>query len=81
MERRNEEDSETKAEKEKASRANSRTSKCTLSGLLNVLDGVASQEGRIVLMTSNKANQLDPALVRPGRIDKKIFMGNISQRC
>lgn len=52
----------------------------TLSGLLNVLDGVASQEGRIVLMTSNFADKLDPALVRPGRVDKKIFLGNISPR-
>lgn len=50
---------------------------CTLSGLLNVLDGVTSQEGRIVLMTSNIADKLDEALVRPGRIDKMIFMGNI----
>lgn len=53
---------------------------CTLSGLLNVLDGVASQEGRIVLMTSNYAEKLDKALTRPGRIDKKIYLGNISQR-
>lgn len=50
---------------------------CTLSGLLNVLDGVASQEGRIVLMTSNFADKLDEALIRPGRIDRMIFMGNI----
>lgn len=54
--------------------------RCTLSGLLNVLDGVASQEGRIVLMTSNQAEKLDKALVRPGRIDKKIYLGPISQR-
>ncbi len=53
--------------------------RCTLPGLLNVLDGVASQEGRIVLMTSNFAERLDPALVRPGRIDKKILMAHISQ--
>ncbi|PSR77249.1 P-loop containing nucleoside triphosphate hydrolase protein [Coniella lustricola] len=52
----------------------------TLSGLLNVLDGVASQEGRIVLMTSNFAERLDRALVRPGRIDKMIYLGNITQR-
>lgn len=52
----------------------------SLSGLLNVLDGVASQEGRIVLMTSNFAERLDRALVRPGRIDRMIFLGNISQR-
>ncbi|KAF3766176.1 P-loop containing nucleoside triphosphate hydrolase protein [Cryphonectria parasitica EP155] len=55
-------------------------SSLSLSGLLNVLDGVASQEGRIVLMTSNFAERLDRALVRPGRIDRMIFLGNISQR-
>ncbi|PKS10121.1 hypothetical protein jhhlp_001871 [Lomentospora prolificans] len=52
---------------------------CSLSGLLNVLDGVASQEGRIVLMTSNFADKLDKALVRPGRIDQMIYLGNISR--
>ena len=55
-------------------------SRCTLSGLLNVVDGVASQEGRIVFMTSNMAHKLDKALVRPGRIDKMIFLDYISQR-
>ncbi len=53
---------------------------CTLSGLLNVLDGVGSQEGRIVIMTTNKPERLDSALVRPGRVDMKVFLGNISQR-
>ena len=55
-------------------------SSCTLSGLLNVLDGVASQEGRIVLMTSNFADKLDKALVRPGRVDKMLYLGHISPR-
>lgn len=54
-------------------------SNCTLSGLLNVLDGVGSQEGRIVIMTTNKPERLDPALVRPGRVDMKVHLGNISQ--
>ncbi|KAK7994538.1 hypothetical protein PG991_016126 [Apiospora marii] len=53
--------------------------RCSLSGLLNVLDGVTSQEGRIVLMTSNIADNLDEALIRPGRIDKMIFMGRIDR--
>ncbi|GAB1739263.1 hypothetical protein NU219Hw_g4010t2 [Hortaea werneckii] len=44
----------------------------TLAGLLNVLDGVDSVEGRIVIMTSNNPNSLDEALVRRGRIDRKI---------
>ncbi|KAL2189173.1 P-loop containing nucleoside triphosphate hydrolase protein [Thermothelomyces heterothallicus CBS 203.75] len=55
-------------------------SRCTLSGLLNVLDGVASQEGRIVLMTSNYADKLDKALIRPGRVDKMLYLGHISPR-
>lgn len=53
--------------------------RCSLSGLLNVLDGVTSQEGRIVLMTANIADNLDEALIRPGRIDKMIFMGRIDR--
>ncbi len=57
-----------------------RSTTCTLSGLLNVLDGVGSQEGRIVIMTTNRPELLDPALVRPGRVDMKVFLGNISQR-
>lgn len=56
------------------------TSNCTLSGLLNVLDGVGSQEGRIVIMTTNKPERLDSALVRPGRVDMKIHLGNISKK-
>ncbi|KAH9885745.1 P-loop containing nucleoside triphosphate hydrolase protein [Xylariomycetidae sp. FL2044] len=55
-------------------------SNCTLSGLLNVLDGVGSQEGRIVIMTTNKPERLDSALVRPGRVDMKVCLGNISRK-
>ncbi|KAK4626253.1 Mitochondrial chaperone BCS1 [Fulvia fulva] len=55
-------------------------SNVTLSGLLNVLDGVGSQEGRLVIMTTNKPDQLDSALTRPGRIDFKLYLGNISRR-
>ncbi|TLS29254.1 hypothetical protein PpBr36_00024 [Pyricularia pennisetigena] len=69
-----EEEDDDEEEENRAGRSRS-----TLSGLLNVLDGVASQEGRIVFMTSNLADKLDPALVRPGRIDRKIFLGNINQ--
>jgi chaperone BCS1 len=50
-----------------------------MSGLLNVLDGVSSQEGRIVIMTTNRPEQLNGALVRPGRVDMKVLLGNISQ--
>ncbi|KAF1942384.1 P-loop containing nucleoside triphosphate hydrolase protein [Clathrospora elynae] len=50
----------------------------TLSGLLNAIDGNASQEGRLLIMTSNNPDALDSALIRPGRIDKKVYFGNIS---
>lgn len=53
--------------------------RCTLSGLLNVLDGVSSQEGRILFMTSNVAHKLDKALIRPGRIDKMIYLAEMSK--
>jgi len=41
----------------------------TFSGLLNAIDGVTSTEGRIVFMTTNYIERLDPALIRPGRVD------------
>jgi mitochondrial chaperone BCS1 len=44
----------------------------TLSGVLNAFDGVAASEGRVLILTSNHWENLDPALLRPGRIDKKI---------
>jgi hypothetical protein len=40
-----------------------------LSVLLNLLDGVLETPGRIVIMTTNEHEKLDPALIRPGRID------------
>jgi chaperone BCS1 len=39
------------------------------SALLNALDGVASADGRLLVMTTNRPEDLDPALVRPGRVD------------
>ncbi|CAK1599774.1 unnamed protein product [Parnassius mnemosyne] len=51
----------------------------TFSGLLNCLDGVASTEARIVFMTTNYLERLDPALIRPGRVDLKEFVGYCNQ--
>lgn len=48
----------------------------TMSGLLNALDGVGSREGRILFMTTNHPERLDPALVRPGRVDRSFRLGN-----
>ena len=52
--------------------ADGATKGVTLSGFLNVIDGVASSEGRILVMTTNHIEKLDPALLRPGRVDMTI---------
>lgn len=49
--------------------------KLTFSGLLNALDGVATSDGRIMFVTTNHIDRLDPALIRPGRIDVHIEIG------
>ena len=54
-------------------------SKITFSGLLNALDGVAAGEGRILFATTNHHNRLDPALIRPGRIDRRLYIGYADQ--
>merc|ERR1719446_366936 len=46
-----------------------------LTGLLNVLDGIVDTPGRFLVMTTNHPEMLDPALIRPGRIDKKLNLG------
>lgn len=43
-----------------------------LSFFLNILDGLQECNGRIIIMTTNKPNTLDKALIRPGRIDYNI---------
>lgn len=51
-------------------------SSLSMSSLLNMLDGVATSEGWLVFMTTNHPEKLDPALVRPGRIDLHIDLPN-----
>ena len=54
-------------------------SSITLSGFLNALDGVVASEERIVFMTTNHPEKLDPALIRPGRVDVKEYLGYASR--
>jgi hypothetical protein len=44
-------------------------SEVTLSGLLNALDGIATPHGLVTVMTTNAPEALDPAVIRPGRVD------------
>ena len=45
-----------------------------LSNLFNILDGPASSDNTIYIMTTNYIDKLDSALIRPGRVDLKIEM-------
>jgi mitochondrial chaperone BCS1 len=51
----------------------------TLSGLLNAIDGVAAQDGRILFMTTNHKERLSEALTRPGRVDVQCELGKASK--
>jgi chaperone BCS1 len=46
--------------------------KVSLSGLLNVIDGADAAEGRLLIITTNCPEKLDPALLRAGRCDEKF---------
>jgi mitochondrial chaperone BCS1 len=52
----------------------------SLSGLLNVLDGFHAPSGVLFVMTTNQVEKLDPALLRAGRIDYRLFFGKASVR-
>lgn len=56
-----------------------RNNSLTFSGLLNAIDGAAAQEGSIVIMTTNHIDRLDPALIRPGRIDMRVMFSYASR--
>jgi chaperone BCS1 len=51
----------------------------TLSGLLNVLDGFHAPENILFVMTTNRIETLDKALLRPGRIDYRLFLGKAGE--
>jgi len=57
---------------EKRKKKEETSDKLTFSGLLNALDGVGGKDGRIIFMTTNHKDKLDPALIRPGRIDYEV---------
>ena len=52
-----------------------KTAGVSFSGLLNAIDGYAAQEGRALVMTTNHRERLDPALIRPGRVDVHVELG------
>jgi hypothetical protein len=50
----------------------------TLDDILNLWDGIRETTGRILIMTSNHYNELDEALIRPGRIDINLELKKLS---
>jgi mitochondrial chaperone BCS1 len=47
----------------------------SLSALLNAIDGAFSRDGRVLFMTTNFKDKIDPALLRAGRSDRRIEVG------
>jgi SpoVK/Ycf46/Vps4 family AAA+-type ATPase len=47
--------------------------------LLQKLDGIESAEDRIIIATTNNPDKINPALLRPGRFDLKLCLGNCTQ--
>ena len=54
-------------------------SSVTFSGLLNCLDGVLSGEDRVIFMTTNHLDRLDPAIIRPGRVDLVSYLDDADE--
>jgi chaperone BCS1 len=54
--------------------------KLTLSCILNTIDGVLENYGRILIITTNHVEKLDSALIRPGRIDMKVNFTKCSRQ-
>jgi chaperone BCS1 len=63
-----------------STKENASTNGVTLSGLLNVLDGFHAPSGVLFVMTTNHVEKLDAALLRPGRIDYKLYLGKASDQ-
>jgi SpoVK/Ycf46/Vps4 family AAA+-type ATPase len=59
-----------------ANAANASNSSLTLEGILNVLQGMVDADKRILFMTSNRPEVLDPAITRPGRVDCDLRLDN-----
>lgn len=51
----------------------------TFSGVLNAIDGAMTPSGQVVVMSTNHRDRLDPALIRPGRVDLQVEFPNATR--
>lgn len=58
----------------------SSSSKLTLSGVLNAFDGIIPMDGTVTFFTANRIDDIDPAMMRPGRIDLKYYLGPLKHQ-
>ena len=63
-----------------STKENASTNGVTLSGMLNVLDGFRAPNGVLFVMTTNHLDKLDAALLRPGRIDYRLYLGKATDQ-
>ena len=68
----------SKKGKIKIKKAKKVSHKVSLSCLLNVIDGIGSADGRVLIMTTNYPENVDYALFRPGRVDYKMHIGHLT---
>lgn len=66
-----------KAAKDREENDDADNDRVTLSGLLNCLDGFSTPNGLISILTTNRREALDDALIRPGRVDVAEYIGYI----
>lgn len=45
--------------------------------LLNLIDGISRTDGLVVIAATNRPDSIEPALRRPGRLDREIELGNV----
>ena len=60
--------------------SNNNSDALDLAGILNTLDGVIDCPSRIVIITTNHPEQLDSALIRPGRCDQIIELKEMQKK-
>lgn len=59
-------------------RVSSANNHLTFSGVINALDGLLAGRSRLLVLTTNHPERLDPALCRPGRVDRTFTFGPAS---